>query len=64
MTTYSTATVVRMGLFENGFHVYENHPAALVRSATLASLGQLPLAEIDMQLKQQRNLAAASLRDN
>ena len=63
VTTYSTATAVRMGLFENGFHIYENHPTALVRSATLASLGQLPLAEIDMQLKQQRNLAAASLRD-
>ena len=64
VTTYSTATAVRMGLFENGFHIYENHPAALVRSATLASLAPLPLTEIDMRLKQQRNLAAASLRDN
>ena len=64
VTTYSTATAVRMGLFENGFHVYENHPAALVRSATLASLAPLPLAEIDMRLKQQRNPTAASLRDN
>jgi len=64
LTTYSTATAVRMGLFENGFHVYENRPEALVRSATLASLAPLPLAEIDMQLKQQRNPAAASLRDS
>ena len=64
VTTYSTATAVRMGLFENGFYIYENRPDALVRSATLASLVPLPLAEIDMQLKQQRNPAAASLRDN
>ncbi|MCD6269473.1 MAG: hypothetical protein J7J71_04995 [Deltaproteobacteria bacterium] len=64
VTTYSTATAVRMGLFESGFHIYENRPAALVRSSTLASLVSLPLAEIDMQLKQQRNPAAASLRDN
>ena len=64
VTTYSTATAVRMGLFENGFHIYENRPEALVRSATLASLIPLPLAEIDMRLKRQRNLAAASLKDN
>ncbi len=64
LTTYSTATAVRMGLFENGFHLYENRPAAKVRSATLASLTPLPLNEIDMVLKQQRNPAAASLRDS
>jgi tRNA U34 5-methylaminomethyl-2-thiouridine-forming methyltransferase MnmC len=63
VTTYSTATAVRMGLFENGFHIYENHPAAKIRSATLASLTPLPLTEIDMVLKQQRNPLAASLRD-
>ena len=63
VTTYSTATAVRMGLFENGFHIYENHPEALVRSSTLAALVPLPLTKIDMQLKQQRNPAAASLRD-
>jgi len=63
ITTYSTATAVRMGLFENGFHIYENLPAAKVRSATLASLTPLPLPEIDMVLKQQRNPRAASLRD-
>jgi len=63
ITTYSTATAVRMGLFENGFHIYENRPAAKVRSATLASLIPLPLTEIDMILKQQRNPQAASLRD-
>jgi len=64
LTTYSTATAVRMGLFENGFHIYENRPQALVRSSTLASLTPLPMEEIDMVLKQQRNPAAASLRDN
>ncbi len=64
ITTYSTATAVRMGLFENAFHIYENRPKALVRSSTLASLAPLPLEEIDMVLKQQRNPAAASLRDN
>jgi len=63
LTTYSTATAVRMGLFENGFHIYENRPAAKIRSATLASLTPLPLPEIDMVLKQQRNPLAASLRD-
>ena len=63
ITTYSTATAVRMGLFENGFHVYENRPAAKIRSATLASLTPLPLPEIDMVLKQRRNPQAASLRD-
>ncbi|RLB68750.1 MAG: hypothetical protein DRH03_09520 [Deltaproteobacteria bacterium] len=63
VTTYSTATAVRMGLFENGFHIYENRPEALVRSATLASLTLLPLDEIDMVLKKQRNPTATSLRD-
>ncbi|MCK5680516.1 hypothetical protein KAI46_06870 [bacterium] len=63
VTTYSTATAVRMGLFENGFHIYENRPEAKVRSATLASLTPLSLPEIDMNLKQQRNPLAASLRD-
>lgn len=63
VTTYSTAAAVRLGFFENGFHIYENRPAALVRSSTLASLEPLLLDEIDMKLKQQRNPAAASLRD-
>ncbi len=63
ITTYSTATAVRMGLFENGFHIYENRPPAKVRTATLASLTPLPLPEIDMVLKQRRNLKAISLHD-
>ena len=63
VTTYSTATAVRLGLYENGFHIYEHRPEARVRSSTLATLGRLPLAEIDMELKKKRNLEAASLRD-
>jgi len=63
VTTYSTATAVRMGLYENGFRIYENRPATRVRSSTLATLGSLPLPEIDMELKRVRNPDAASLRD-
>ncbi len=63
VTTYSTASAVRFGLYENGFRIYENRPAALVRSSTLATPGMLPLPEIDMELKRIRNPAAASLRD-
>jgi len=62
LTTYSSATPVRMGLYENGFLLYEP-PAAGVRSGTIASLKPLDLVPIDMKLKQQRNPAAASLRD-
>jgi len=64
VTTYSTATAVRLGLYENGFRIYENRPAALVRTATLATLGRLPLPEIDMELKKIRNPAASSLGDS
>lgn len=63
LTTYSTATAVRLGLFENGFQVYENRPVALVRSSTLASRLALALPALDMVLKQQRNPAARSLKD-
>jgi tRNA U34 5-methylaminomethyl-2-thiouridine-forming methyltransferase MnmC len=63
LTTYSTAAAVRLGLYENGFRIYENRPPARVRSATLASLAPLPLPEIDMELKKIRNPAAQSLRD-
>ncbi|WP_456394036.1 tRNA (5-methylaminomethyl-2-thiouridine)(34)-methyltransferase MnmD [Nitratifractor sp.] len=63
LTTYSSATPVRMGLYENGFLLYEP-PAAGVRSGTIASLKPLDLVPIDMELKQRRNPAAASLKDN
>jgi tRNA U34 5-methylaminomethyl-2-thiouridine-forming methyltransferase MnmC len=63
VTTYSAATAVRLGLYENGFRIYQHRPAARVRSSTLATLGRLPGTAIDMELKKKRNPAAASLRD-
>ncbi|WP_457606958.1 tRNA (5-methylaminomethyl-2-thiouridine)(34)-methyltransferase MnmD [Nitratifractor sp.] len=62
LTTYSSATPVRMGLYENGFLLYEA-PSEGVRPGTIASLRPLGLPPIDMELKKQRNPAAASLRD-
>ncbi|WP_042203638.1 tRNA (5-methylaminomethyl-2-thiouridine)(34)-methyltransferase MnmD [Nitratifractor salsuginis] len=62
LTTYSSATPVRMGLYENGFLLYEA-PGGEVRQGTVASLKPLPLTPIDMELKKERNPAAASLRD-
>ncbi len=62
LTTYSSATPVRMGLHENGFLLYEP-PSEGVRSGTIASLRPLDLTPIDMELKKRRNPAAASMRD-
>ncbi len=63
VTTYSSATPVRMGMVENGLHVYLP-PSADVRSGTIASPSEdLPLERIDMRLKRERNPSAASLSD-
>lgn len=62
LTTYSSATPVRMGLYENGFLLYEA-PGSEVRRGTIASLKPLDLAPIDMELKKERNPSAASLKD-
>ena len=63
VTTYSSATPVRMGMVENGLFVY-NPPAEGVRSGTIASsCDDLPLNPIDMALKKERNPAAAPLYD-
>ncbi len=62
LTSYSSSTAVRMGLYENGFYLYE-HPSNEVRKGTIASLRELELTPIDMELKKERNPAAASLRD-
>jgi len=63
VTTYSSATPVRMGMVENGLFVY-NPPAEGVRSGTIASpRDDLPLKPIDMALKKERNPAAAPLYD-
>ena len=62
LTTYSSATPVRMGLYENGFKLY-TPPKANVRSGTIASFKELNLEPIDMELKKQRNPNAKALRD-
>ena len=62
LTTYSSATPVRMGLYENGFLLYEPSSEG-VRSGTIASLRPLDLTPIDMELKKQRNPEAASMKD-
>ena len=63
ITTYSSATPVRMGMVANGLFVYEP-PEDEVRSGTIASLrDDLPLKLIDMALKKARNPAAAAMYD-
>jgi len=63
VTTYSSATPVRMGMVENGLHVYVP-PSSDVRSGTIASpSADLPLEPIDMVLKKERNPDAAPLCD-
>jgi len=62
MTTYSSATPVRMGMCESGFKLFAP-PKSSVRSGTIASLRMLELEFIDMELKLQRNPNAKSLRD-
>jgi len=63
LTTYSIATPIRLGLFENGFRVYEYKPNT-TRKITIASLKELPLDEVDMKLKLQRNPSAKALIDS
>ena len=63
VTTYSSATPVRMGMAESGLHLYMP-PDSEVRSGTIASFrDDLPLESIDMALKKARNPAAAPLFD-
>ncbi|WP_201352385.1 tRNA (5-methylaminomethyl-2-thiouridine)(34)-methyltransferase MnmD [Hydrogenimonas urashimensis] len=63
VTTYSSATPVRMGMAENGLHLYLP-PSREVRSGTIASLrDDLPLVPIDMRPKKERNPLAAPLCD-
>ncbi len=63
MTTYSSATPVRMGMLESGFKPYAP-PKSNVRSGTIATLGSLELEFIDMELKLERNPNAKSLKDS
>ena len=63
ITTYSSATPVRLGMVENSLFVYEP-PLNGVRSGTIASpSSKLPLAKIDMDLKKERNPNAAAMQD-
>ncbi len=64
ITTYSVASAVRMGLYENGFNIFLVKNRG-VRDFTIASLSMLDgLEYIDMELKKSRNPNAKSLRDS
>ena len=64
LTTYSIAADVRMGLHENGFHLFMLS-GDKIRSWMLASPQMWDgLDFIDMELKKKRNPAAKSLRDS
>jgi tRNA U34 5-methylaminomethyl-2-thiouridine-forming methyltransferase MnmC len=63
LTTYSISTPVRMGLFENGFSIY-NYILQNKKTSTLAFLKkQNNLQEVDMIKKIQNSPNATSLKD-
>jgi len=63
LTTYSTASATRLGLYENGFYIFI-HKAEKIRNSTVASLIMLEGFEyVDMELKKERNPIGRSLRD-
>ena len=63
LTTYSTAIVTRMGLYENNFNIFI-YDGEKMRKSTIASPKMLTgLEYIDMELKQVRNPEAHSLKD-
>lgn len=64
LTTYSQATPVRMGLYKQGFYLFEQE-VERIRPGTIASLEQISgLKPIDMALKLQRNPLAKALHDS
>lgn len=64
ITTYSTATPVRLGMYEAGFEVYK-YDCGVVREGSIASLCDIEnLEKIDMLQKQKRAPNAKSLKDN
>jgi tRNA U34 5-methylaminomethyl-2-thiouridine-forming methyltransferase MnmC len=63
ITTYSVATPIRLALYENGFNIYKLQNN-FTKSGTIASLKELDLEKIDMELKKQRNPNATALSDN
>ena len=63
LTTYSTASSVRLGLYENGFLIFI-HYGKKTRYSTIASINRLNHLEyIDMELKKVRNPTGRSFRD-
>ena len=63
ITTYSSATPVRLGMVENSLFVYKPNLNG-VRNGTIASpSSKLPLTKIDMKLKKECNLDATSMQD-
>jgi tRNA U34 5-methylaminomethyl-2-thiouridine-forming methyltransferase MnmC len=50
ITTYSVASAVRMGLYENGYNIFLLK-GKNVRSSTVASLSMLDLKSIDIEVK-------------
>jgi tRNA U34 5-methylaminomethyl-2-thiouridine-forming methyltransferase MnmC len=63
LTTYSTSTPVRLGLYENGFRIY-SYVHEKVREGTIASMQKLSgLIEIDMERKKEVSSKGQPLRD-
>lgn len=63
LTTYSTALVTRLALYENGFNIYINSGEGY-RNATVASLAKLEeFEDVDMEHKIRCNPDAKPLRD-
>jgi len=63
LTTYSTASATRLGLYENGFFIFI-HYGEKTRYSTIASLKRLNYFEyVDMELKKIRNPLGKSLKD-
>jgi len=63
ITTYSSATPIRMSMYKNSLKIYENENLE-TRTGTIASKSELAgLKEIDMILKQQRNKEARATYD-
>lgn len=68
ITTYSIATPIRLGMYENDLFIYEYYTQLKDRSTLAFKTKQIlsnqhHIKYIDMELKKQRNLTAKSLRD-
>jgi hypothetical protein len=63
ITTYSIATPVRLSMYKNGLNIY-NYKGKNTRGSTIASPSTLPLEQVDMELKLQRNPSAKAIYDS